>query len=60
MAMGYRVGSPQAAAAYDRWLEQQADEDEDDQGWRSEPDPDEAHDRMMDDRMEREAEETWH
>ena len=34
MAVGYRVGSPQAAAAYDRWLEQQADEDEDDQGWR--------------------------
>ena len=60
MAMGYRVGSPQAADAYDRWLEQQADEDEDAQGWRYEPDPDEAHDRMMDDRMEREAEEAWH
>ena len=26
MAVGYRVGSPQAEAAYDRWLEQQADE----------------------------------
>ena len=26
MAMGYRVGSPQAEAAYDRRLEQQADE----------------------------------
>ena len=70
MAMGYRIGSPQAAAAYDRWLEQQADEhmeelygddeDQDDRGWRYGPDPDEAHDRMMDDRMEREAEEAWH
>ena len=69
MAMGYRVGSPQAEAAYDRWLEQQADEhmealygddeDEGDQGWRYGPDPDEAHDRMQDDRMEREAEEEW-
>ena len=26
MAMGYRVGSPQAEAAYDRWLDGQADE----------------------------------
>ena len=26
MAMGYRVGSPQAEAAYDRWLDRQADE----------------------------------
>ena len=26
MAMGYRVGSPQAADAYDRWLDRQADE----------------------------------
>ena len=69
MAMGYRVGSPQAEAAYDRWLDGQADEhmeelygddeDRDDQCWRYGPDPDEAHDRMMDDRMEREAEESW-
>ncbi|MDN5963014.1 hypothetical protein [Acidipropionibacterium jensenii] len=68
MAMGYRVGSPQAEAAYDRWLDGQADEhmeelygddeDRDDQCWRYGPDPDEAHDRMMDDRMEREAEES--
>ena len=63
-------GSPQAAAAYDRWLDRQADEhmealygddeDRDAQGWSYEPDPDEAYDRMMDDCMEREAEETWH
>ena len=26
MAVGYRVGSPQAEAAYDRWLDGQADE----------------------------------
>lgn len=26
MPMGYRVGSPQAEAAYDRWLDGQADE----------------------------------
>ena len=26
MAMGYMVGSPQAEAAYDRWLDGQADE----------------------------------
>ena len=36
------------------------DEDRDAQGWSYGPDPDEAYDRMMDDRMEREAEETWH
>ena len=34
--------------------------DADAQGWSYEPDPDEAYDRMMDDCMEREAEETWH
>ena len=66
----YRPGSLEAAVAYDRWLDGQADEhmealygddeDRDDQGWRYGPDPDEAHDRMMDDRMEREAEEAWH
>ena len=33
-------------------------EDQDERGWRYGPDPDEAHDRMMDDRMEREAEES--
>ena len=70
MAMGYRVGSPQAADAYDRWLDRQADEhmealygddeDRDAQGWSYEPDPEEAYARMMADCMEREAEETWH
>lgn len=50
----------------DRWYTEPDEEDEDDEddkppfhGWRYEPDPDEAHDRMMDDRMEREAEEAW-
>lgn len=38
MAVGYRVGSPQAADAYDRWLDRQADERMealygDDEGW---------------------------
>ena len=64
----YGSATVRAAAAYDRWLEQQADEhmealygddeDRDAQGWSYEPDPDEAYDRMMDDCMEREAEET--
>ena len=68
--MGYRVGSPEADAAFERQRDRETDaheealygddEDRDDQGWRYGPDPDEAHDRMMDDRMEREAEESWH
>ena len=60
-----------AAWGEDRWYEEPDEEDEEDEdededdkhpfhGWRYGPDPDEAHDRMMDDRMEREAEEEWH
>lgn len=64
----FTQGSWMAAWGEDRHYEEPDTEDEDDGdeddkppfgGWRYGPDPDEAHDRMMDDRMEREAEEAW-